>query len=143
MPWAIFRHDNDIQIVTERSSHPFRHKFWKMMHIFNYNPYDIFTYGLRIDQHDEENIARDLCEILPYEVFKGDASLLRWILEQSIYKRVDDHVYPIGKIDQRNIKQLKDSGIYLHVDERETRMAHLAQWLSAWKAYPVFKYRIS
>ncbi|KAI0161146.1 hypothetical protein GGR52DRAFT_576548 [Hypoxylon sp. FL1284] len=86
----------DDQRVSQRISNSRNlTKFWKMMlDIFKRGPYDLFTWGIRIDQGDEDGIIDELCDILPHEAFKADLAILQYVLQIAVASRVENHVPP-------------------------------------------------
>ncbi|KAF3061622.1 hypothetical protein GL218_04197 [Daldinia childiae] len=88
--------DADESMVKARVDTAYLPKFWKMMvHIYKRSPSDLFMWGLRIGDNEDE-ILRDLCEILPHEVWQSNLSLLRYCLQRAICLRVKNHAQPFG-----------------------------------------------
>ncbi|KAI1470578.1 uncharacterized protein F4812DRAFT_270832 [Daldinia caldariorum] len=88
--------ESDEAVAQARASRHYLPKFWKMMiHIFKRSPSDLFTWGLRIGE-DEDEITRDLCELLTHELWNKDLALFRYCLQKAVYLRVRNHVEPFG-----------------------------------------------
>lgn len=83
-------------MVKARVNTAYLPKFWKMMiHIFKRSPADLFTWGLRIGD-DQDEILRDLCEIIPHEIWGTNLTLFRFCLQKAICMRVKNHAQPFG-----------------------------------------------
>ncbi|KAI1650598.1 uncharacterized protein F4817DRAFT_326733 [Daldinia loculata] len=83
-------------MVKARVDTAYLPKFWKMMvHLFKRSPSDLFTWGLRIGD-DEDEILRDLCEILPHDIWSANLTLFRYCLQKAICLRVKNHAQPFG-----------------------------------------------
>ncbi|KAI8964362.1 hypothetical protein F5Y11DRAFT_316071 [Daldinia sp. FL1419] len=102
-------------------------KLWKMMiHIFEQSPSDLFTWGLRIGD-DQDEIMRDLCEILPHQIFRGDVRILRYCLQKAIALRIKDHVQPFGFFQEQYLDKFKEVADEPAIPkEKKLNMAFLA-----------------
>ncbi|KAI0109912.1 hypothetical protein F4814DRAFT_461109 [Daldinia grandis] len=94
--YGIIWTDADELMVRDRVNTAYLPKFWKMIiHLFKRSPSDLFTWGLRIGDNEDE-IIRDLCEILPHEIWGSNLTLFRYCLQKAIRLRVKNHAEPFG-----------------------------------------------
>ncbi|KAI1657908.1 hypothetical protein F4813DRAFT_358367 [Daldinia decipiens] len=122
-------------MVTARVDTAYLPKFWKMMiHLFKRSPSDLFTWGLRIGDNEDE-ILRDLCEILPHEIWMSNLSVLRYCLQKAIYLRVKNHAQPFGFFKGIFLKPINNLEKCLSNIEAHKRDAELADRVfKAWMA---------
>ncbi|KAL7627838.1 hypothetical protein AAE478_002033 [Parahypoxylon ruwenzoriense] len=71
--------------------------FWKMMvHIFHLSPYDLFTWGLRIELDEQDEIMSELSEILTHPLWEESGiHILRYVLQAAVCCRIRDHAPPL------------------------------------------------
>ncbi|KAI1482003.1 hypothetical protein F4774DRAFT_417354 [Daldinia eschscholtzii] len=127
--------DADQAMVRARVGLRYLPKFWKMMlHIYKRSPSDLFTWALRIGD-DEDELIRDLCEIIPHEIWKADLTLLRHCLQMAIYFRVKNHALPFSFFKTGFVQPILNLERHLldaNVPEPEARLARHAY--AAWEA---------
>ncbi|KAI5868289.1 hypothetical protein GGS23DRAFT_544799 [Durotheca rogersii] len=84
----------------------FLQKFWKTsIDIFYSNPYDLFTWGLRVNAREHDPVLRDLSDLMAHPIWAGSLALLRFALQRAVCGRVANHLPPFipassGVLDQ-------------------------------------------
>lgn len=72
---------------------------WKLMlHLFGCSPWDLTTWGLRVNIRCGSTVIRELNLLLPHPIWEGNVDILRYVLQKTVLYRLGADIEPLGPL---------------------------------------------